>query len=123
MTCGNYKVLLNRLRLLPEFYSAKIRIDTELLMRQNFVASGSTTVRKEVFDKVGLFNEGYWIAEDYDMWVRISEEYEIEYIHEVLYYYSVIKRGGPLTQDGSRSIEQHINILKLKEDSRKRRGV
>lgn len=123
MTCGNYKVLLNRLRLLPEFYSSKIRVDTNLLMRQNFVASGSTTVRKDVFERVGLFNEDYWVAEDYDMWVRISEEYKIEYIHQVLYYYSVIKRGTSLTQNGSRSIEQHINILKIKEESKKRRGV
>jgi len=123
MTCGNYKVLLNRLRLLPNFYSTKLKIDIDLLMRQNFVACGSTTVRRDVFDDVGLFNENYWIAEDYDMWVRISEKYSIEYIHDVLYYYSVIKRGKSLTQDGSRSIEQHINILKIKEESRERRGV
>ena len=78
MVCGNYRVMVDRKRLLSAFYKKPIKVDHALLMRQNFVASGSVTVRRSVFDNVGFFDETLWIAEDYDMWVRISEKYNIE---------------------------------------------
>ena len=46
-------------------------------MKQNYVASGSTTIRRSVRDDVGLFDEDYWISEDYDMWLRIATEFDI----------------------------------------------
>ena len=78
-------------------------------MMQNFVASGSATIKREVLNDVGLFNEEYWIAEDYDMWIRISERYSIEYIHQILYYYSIIPRGDSLTQQEGVQ-KKHIKI-------------
>jgi glycosyltransferase involved in cell wall biosynthesis len=120
MTCGNYQILLNRVRLKRPFYRKPISIDHATLMRQNFVASGSTTIKREVFDEVGLFSEEYRIAEDYDMWLRISEKYSIEYIHEILYYYSVIPRGGSLTQRKDVQAEHIENIDKIKKASEKR---
>ena len=92
----------------------------DLMMKQNFVASGSTTVKKSVFDDIGLFNEEYWIAEDYDMWVRISEKYKIKYIHEVLYYYSIVSGDSSLTQRADIQMNHIKNINKIKEESRKR---
>jgi len=97
MTCGNYKIIYNRSRMMRPFYSRPIKISYPLMMRQNFVASGSTTVRRDVLEDVGLFDESLWISEDYDLWLRIAEKYSIKYIHRVLYYYSVIKNGGSLT--------------------------
>lgn len=107
MTCGNYKILYNRSRMMRPFYSRPIKISYPLMMRQNFVASGSTTIRRDVFDDVGFFDESLWISEDYDMWLRIAEKYSIKYIHRVLYYYSVIKNGGSLTNS-----ENSINVGK-----------
>lgn len=104
MTCGNYKILYNRSRMMRPFYSRPIKISYPLMLRQNFVASGSTTVRRSVFDDVGFFDESLWISEDYDMWLRIIEKYDAKYIHRILYYYSVIKSGGSLT-NSSNSIE------------------
>jgi GT2 family glycosyltransferase len=122
MICGNYRTLVNRVRLLKPFYKSEIKINHSALMRQNFVASGSVTVKRDVFDKVGYFNENYWIAEDYDMWLRISEHYPIEYIHEILYYYSVIPEGGSLTQREDIQ-ERHIdNIEEIKKASMQRRS-
>ena len=102
------------------FYKKNIKIDHGTLMRQNFVASGSTSFRRSVVEDVGLFSEKYWISEDYDMWVRISEKYKIEYIHQILYYYSVIPKGDSLTQREDIQ-EKHIdNIKEIREASRRR---
>lgn len=117
MTCGNYRILVNRVRLMNPFYRKPVRIDHKILMKQNYVASGSTTIRRSVLDDVGLFDEDYWISEDYDMWLRISEKYKIEYLHNVLYYYSVIPKGDSLTQRDDIQ-ESHIsNIEEIRKAS------
>ena len=120
MVCGNYQVMVNRKTLRPPFYRKPIRVDHQKLMKINFVASGSTTVRNSVFDEVGLFDEDLWIAEDYDMWLRISEKYKIKYIHDVLYYYSVVPGGTSLTQRADIQDKHSENIAKIRERSAER---
>ena len=117
MTCGNYRILVNRGRLLRPFYRNPVLINHDTLMRQNYVASGSTTIRRSVLEDIGMFNEKYWISEDYDMWVRISEKYPIEYIHSVLYYYSVIPKGDSLTQRDDVQKNHINNIEEIKKAS------
>ncbi len=41
-------------------------------------------IRKEVFDKCGLFDEELLSLQDYDMWLRIAKEYHINYVPGVL---------------------------------------
>lgn len=119
MTCGNYKILVNG-RLRSQFYKQSIQVDYDALMRINYIASGSTTVKRNVFEDVGLFNEEYWIAEDYDMWVRIAEKYPIKYVHKVLYYYRIIPGGKSLTQRNDIQEKHLANIAAIKKASRLR---
>lgn len=119
MTCGNYQIMVNG-RIRKPFYKSKIKVNYDALMRVNYVASGSVTLKREAINKVGLFNEDYWIAEDFDYWLRLSEEFPIKYIHKVLYYYRIIPKGNSLTQRADIQ-EKHIsNIKKIKRDSLKR---
>lgn len=120
MVCGNYQVIVDRKKLLPPFYKSPIKITHKALLRQNFVASGSVTVRREIFDRVGLFDESLWIAEDYDMWLRVSEQYKIEYLHDILYYYSVVPNGNSLTQRSDIQANHDLNIKNIKRASRER---
>jgi glycosyltransferase involved in cell wall biosynthesis len=120
LTCGNYQILVNRNRLMRPFYKRPIQIDHTSLMRQNFVASGSTTFRRKAAEDVGLFDERYWISEDYDMWVRISEKYPIEYIHKILYYYSVVPSGNSLTQRDDIQEDHLLNIREIRAASKRR---
>jgi glycosyltransferase involved in cell wall biosynthesis len=120
LVCGNYRRLINRSRLLPPFYRRPIKVDYESLMRQNFVASGSTTFRRSAAEDVGLFSEKYFISEDFDMWLRISEEYKVKYIHDILYYYSVVPSGSSLTQREDLQSSQESNIAEIKTASRNR---
>jgi len=39
------------------------------------VISGQPMLRREVIDEVGLFDETLAIAEDYEVWLRISLRY------------------------------------------------
>jgi glycosyltransferase involved in cell wall biosynthesis len=51
-------------------------IRNPVVSRSHIVHTNSFMFRKEVFEKVGLFNEAYSNGEDGDMWIRISEFFE-----------------------------------------------
>jgi glycosyltransferase involved in cell wall biosynthesis len=119
MVCGNYRIFVNG-RVRKQFYSRAISIDHKKLMKQNFVASGSVTVRREVLEAVGGFSEKYWIAEDYDLWLKISEKYSIKYLHRVLYFYRIVPGGNSLTQRSDIQKKHVKNLEEIKKASLKR---
>ena len=55
------------------------------LLRNNDIGGTSIPlIRREVFDTCGLFDERLQSSQDYDMWLRIAERYDIQYVDEVL---------------------------------------
>ncbi|MBI1938134.1 MAG: FkbM family methyltransferase [Ignavibacteriales bacterium] len=46
----------------------------------NYVHGNSIAIHKSVFDNVGLFNENLRQGQDFDMWLRISAQYESVFI-------------------------------------------
>lgn len=48
------------------------------------VGTPSVMVRKTVFDRVGIFDEELFLAEDDNMWIRIAAEFPVELIDEPL---------------------------------------
>lgn len=57
----------------------------ELLERNKIASSGSgVLIKREVFDSIGLFDETLRWGEDWDMWLRIAEKYEVDFVEEVL---------------------------------------
>lgn len=58
----------------------------ESLLTENLILAVTVMIRKECFDKVGLFDESLKY-EDYDMWLRISKYYPIGYLDNALAYY------------------------------------
>ncbi len=54
------------------------------------ISPSSVMLRKEVFDVVGLFDEGLPVCEDYDLWLRITSRFPVFFINQKL----IIKRGG-----------------------------
>lgn len=60
------------------------------LILGNFIATSTVVVKKEVFEKVGIFFEGYSLKaglEDWDMWLRIAKDFRISHIPEKLTFY------------------------------------
>ena len=121
MTCGNYQILVNRRNLKGPFYKKSPVVNWKTLMRQNLVASGSTTVRRDVIEKIGGFDERFWIGEDYACWLKISESYSIKYIPKVLYYYSWISApNSSLTKRADIQSKHDENLKIIKSESLER---
>ncbi len=54
------------------------------------VSPSGVMLKREIFQEIGLFDENFTVAEDYELWLRLSARYPIYLIKEPL----VIKRGG-----------------------------
>ncbi len=57
------------------------------LFMDNFVPFSASIVRRECFEKVGLFDETLSMGIDWDLWLRISVYYKFEYVDEPLLIY------------------------------------
>jgi len=49
-------------------------------LNQMFISPSSVIINKDIFDKVGLFDENLPVCEDYDLWLRVLSFYQIGYI-------------------------------------------
>jgi len=59
-------------------------------------------VRKECFEKVGLFDENLPAGEDFDLWIRLAKYYQFDYVREPLVLYRVHEKR--VTSDPYRSL-------------------
>lgn len=66
-------------------YKNKERFFKELIIH-NIVAGGGSCslIRRDCFDKIGLLDEDLWIGEDWDLWIRIVNHYELKFVEEPL---------------------------------------
>ena len=58
------------------------------LFKANFIRTSSAMIKKECFEKVGLFDESLPECEEYDLWLRIAREYPVGFINEPLAVYT-----------------------------------
>ena len=92
------------------------------------VSPSAVMIRKEVFDKVGMFDEKLLACEDYDLWLRISLFYPIYTMIDKL----ITKKGGHPDQLSAKywgmdrfRIYAMVKLLKSKQvlDDRKKAGL
>lgn len=57
----------------------------EKLTEKNWFCHGSTLIRKSAYEVVGGYNCEYKYAQDYDLWLRISEQFKVYNTDEPLY--------------------------------------
>jgi glycosyltransferase involved in cell wall biosynthesis len=62
---------------------------SDRLIMGNFVCNSTIFARKMCFDRVGLFDETFFMPADWDMWIRLAEKYQAGYLNEPLTYYRV----------------------------------
>jgi glycosyltransferase involved in cell wall biosynthesis len=62
------------------------RVLSEVFLN-NFVCASSAIIRRSVFDRLGLFDDGLPMAEDYELWLRVATQYAFEYVDEPLLRY------------------------------------
>lgn len=64
------------------------------ILEKNYVGSCSLVlVRKECFEKIGLFDENFPAGEDFDLWIRLAKYYQFEYVREPLVLYRIHEKG------------------------------
>jgi len=61
----------------------------EDILYYNFIATSTVLIKRECFEKTGLFDEKICYGEDFDMWIRVLEEYEFDYIKDPLVRYLI----------------------------------
>lgn len=67
----------------------------KLMVERNLLGSLTVLIRKECFQKAGVFDTEFLSSQDWDMWIRISKYYKFDFIPEVLAkYYVHDKRGS-----------------------------
>jgi len=81
------------------------------------VSPSSVLINRQLLDEVGVFDETLEVCEDYDLWLRISARYPIQFIEKPL----IVKRGGhedQLSKKGKGQDRFRIKALVklLKED-------
>jgi len=85
----------------------------DILINQNVVSTSTVLVRAECFKKVGLF-EYIPFMEDWDMWIRISQYYEFDFVPDPLCIYNI--HGNQATSNAKyRIIGQEIMLSKYNE--------
>ncbi len=59
----------------------------------NILAHGSVMFRKEEYEKVGGYNSKFIVAQDYDLWLRMSKNARIDNLPNVLYRWRINKES------------------------------
>lgn len=84
---------------IKQFYKGDIKKD---LLLCNFMGTSTVMIRREVLDRVGLFNQELRLAEDYDYWLRIADLYDASFCESPI----LVKRYyGTQNISGGRSLK------------------
>jgi glycosyltransferase involved in cell wall biosynthesis len=83
-------------------------ISSDLLI-ENCVNGMASILRRECLDEVGIFDESLSMAEDYDLWLRISARYQILFLDEVTYFYR--QWAGQISHRYEEDIRNAIRIM------------
>jgi len=86
---------------------------TYLLSGNNISGSASIVMlRREVFNKIGLFREDFSMAEDWELWLRVARSYRIDYIPEFLAAYRIgVVSSRPKFLEKARGLDYALPIM------------
>lgn len=82
---------------------------TKHLFRKNFVSFGTAIVRKRCIEELGGFDERYRMGIDWDLWLRISTQYDFDFVPEYVYVYRVWE--GQMSRDWRGRYEYAFEIM------------
>ncbi len=82
----------------------------EKLIEKNQITASSVMIKRECLNCIGIFDETLRTCENWDMWLRISLFFEIQYIPRPLTYYRIHKNH--MSSNISKMLEGKIKVLK-----------
>ncbi|MGD0260556.1 MAG: glycosyltransferase [Verrucomicrobiota bacterium] len=95
----------------------------KILWGGNFIPAMTTLIRRECYDKVGLFDETLYY-EDWDMWLRIARCFEFAYADEISAKYRIVStsmmqsQGNRIIDAGCQVCLKHLRAGNLKPDTK-----
>jgi len=103
-----------------EYKMPKYKNVFQRLFGANFIRSlGNVIVKRNVFREVGLFDENLKYADDTDMWIRIAQKYDFDFVNESLFKYhwhggNIMKTLGNLKRirDPEYILIKHKNLYR-----------
>jgi glycosyltransferase involved in cell wall biosynthesis len=90
---------------LKEFYKE--------LLKNNFIATSSVVVRKDLLNNVGYFLSENRGCLDYQMWLRIAKTYEIRFLNKPLFIYN--EHSKSLTGKRIARLNDQLYVYDLEE--------
>lgn len=98
----------------------KTNLSFQDMLTKDYIGSTSQPlVKKECFEKVGGFWEEQPARQDYEMWLRISQEYPIAGIEDILFIHNM-HEGEQISRNFDKSYRGYKNILHRYKDSYKK---
>lgn len=86
------------------------------LLVQNFIGAPTIMLHKSVVENVGNFREDMRALEDWELMLRISKEYYIEYINEPLHIYNLALQNN-VSSNFVAFLESKIKILSIHKEA------
>jgi len=80
----------------------------EIMFQDNGINNSTTLIRRECFDRVGLFDESFKTCQDYDLYLRMSRYYEFAFLDEPLAVYR--RHDSNITNDNSRMLKNELRV-------------
>lgn len=79
------------------------------LLVKNRMTGGSVVVTRKALNEAGLFDESFRAAENWDLWIRISRNFDVDFVSKPLVNY--MRHSGNMSVDGRRMGEGAWSIL------------
>ncbi|WP_190294907.1 glycosyltransferase family 2 protein [Marinobacter sp. R17] len=99
---------LTKIKISDDAWLIESKTALQGLARSNYVGTSGVAIRRDVFDKVGLFDEDVRNADDFIMWQAIASQFDLIYLPAIYHQYRV--RSGSISL---RSIEERApSIIK-----------
>ncbi|MED4003639.1 glycosyltransferase [Priestia aryabhattai] len=85
------------------------------MIKGNIINGCSVMVKMNVFQEVGLFDETLLYTHDYDLWLRIIQNFEAHYLNNVLLHYRVHDNMG--TKRHHSVIQEEIKYVRKQHEA------
>lgn len=93
-------------------FTVNTDFDKRRLEAECFFGAGNTMHRKRCIENVGYFDESLNIADDWDMWLKIADNFKIYHLPEILHKYLVHKTNKSLRKNDTANKEYRYVIKK-----------
>ncbi|MCG0050101.1 MULTISPECIES: glycosyltransferase family 2 protein [Priestia] len=108
----NYYAINNKSRIITSPLGIHPPNRLEIIKRiskKNFINGCSVMINNSVFDQVGVFDENLPYTHDYDLWIRIIQKFDVDYLSQPLLFYRVHEQMG--TRKHAAIIKKEISFV------------